>query len=98
MPIVLRGGAEAFTVTSAAAAACESTGLGFGCEPWFEQKKPCLHLEQVSFDNVAVGGAETGLGTKEEFLGLGAALVSTGFSVVCLPVLHPGISKNKLKS
>lgn len=86
-------------VSSAEATACASACFGFGFEPWSEQKNPCLHLEQVSFEDAAVvvvGPETTGVGVG--ILGLGAAFVRTGFSVVCLPVLHPGISKNKLKS
>lgn len=98
MPTILLGEAETLTVTSAEAAAWESTGFGLGSEPWSEQKNPCLHLEQVSFDEAPVEGPGTRVGAGVGILGLGAAFVRTGFSVVCLPVLHPGISKNKLKS
>lgn len=52
--------------------------------PCSEQKKPCRHLEQSSFDEVVFAGATKGTG----FLGLDAAFNITGFSVVCLPVLH----------
>ena len=51
--------------------------------PCSEQKNPCWHLEQVCFDDAS--GAGAGAGTW--FFG-GAGFASTGFSVVCLPVLH----------
>lgn len=54
--------------------------------PWSEQKKPCLHLGQDSLEDklvaVAAAGVEIG------FFWLGATFANTGFSVVCLPVLH----------
>lgn len=53
--------------------------------PWSEQKKPWRHLEQESFEDALVAKVETG---AMEILGVGAAFAGTGFSVVCLPVLH----------
>lgn len=54
-------------------------------QPWSEQKKPWRHLEQESFVAALVAcGDEVGTVTGC----LGAGLAKTGFSVVCLPVLH----------
>lgn len=56
--------------------------------PWSEQKNPCRHLEQDSFEDVPspdIGACEAA-GTVA--LGLVSAFFNTGFSVVCLPVLH----------
>ena len=53
-------------------------------KPWSEQKKPWRHLEQESFVAALACGDEVGTVTGC----LGAGLARTGFSVVCLPVLH----------
>lgn len=53
-------------------------------QPWSEQKKPWRHLEQESFVEALACGDEVGTVTGC----LGAGLAKTGFSVVCLPVLH----------
>ena len=67
--------------------------------PWSEQKKPCLHLRQDSFEDVLVAGAA--MGGENGFFGLGVgvafAFANTGFSVVCLPVLHLHHRKKKLE-
>lgn len=42
--------------------------------------------------------ADAGIGADTSCFGAADVLGSTGFSVVCFPVLQPGISKNKLKS
>lgn len=52
--------------------------------PCPEQKKPCRHRGQSSLDDASAAKAGAGTG----FLGLAGAFVNTGFSVVCLPVLH----------
>lgn len=54
-------------------------------QPWSEQKKPWRHREQESFVAASAAcGDEVGTVTGC----LGAGLAKTGFSVVCLPVLH----------
>jgi hypothetical protein len=55
-----------------------------GWDPWSEQKKPCRHLEQESFVAALASGDEVGAATGC----FGTDLARTGFSVVCLPVLH----------
>lgn len=56
--------------------------------PWSEQKKPCLHLGQDSFEDELVAGAAVGGENGFFGVGVGVAFANTGFSVVCLPVLH----------
>lgn len=54
--------------------------------PWSEQKNPCLHLGQDSLEDKLVVVAAVGGGIG--FFGLAVTFANTGFSVVCLPVLH----------
>lgn len=51
--------------------------------PWFEQKKPCRHLGQDSFDDALVEETAVGEGMVFFFTG-----VITCLTVVCFPVLH----------
>lgn len=54
--------------------------------PWSEQKKPWEHLGQDSFDVALVERVTAGL--EVGIVLVAAGLFNTGFSVVCLPVLH----------
>lgn len=59
--------------------------------PWSEQKNPCRHLGQDSLDIPTVPGIRV----DEIGFGLAVGFFNTGFSVVCLPVLHLHLSKKK---
>lgn len=56
--------------------------------PWSEQKNPWRHLGQVSLGDKL----DAGVGAVTGRFGAAAAFTSTGFSVVCFPVLQLEIS------
>jgi hypothetical protein len=53
-----------------------------------------LHLGQDSFEDELVAGAAVGGENGFFGVGVGVAFANTGFSVVCLPVLHLHHRKN----
>lgn len=58
--------------------------------PWSEQKNPCRHLEQLSLEDALARdeALATGVGALVDFVVVLVTFASTGFSVVCFPVLH----------